>query len=121
MTETCAHHYALNQNGRLMGKRKGGIYDIKKIQMGMFIEKGDKLIECVQVLMSKSTIGEFDYQPKQDQDMLACALCSSYEYIEVHCPKYDQVMGVNSQFKPDQHVSVNSWQRQIKCIFKLEL
>lgn len=54
LTENNAHQYALNQNDKLMGLRKGGIDDVKSIEIEILIDKVDNLRESVLVLMSKS-------------------------------------------------------------------
>ncbi|CAA6674986.1 unnamed protein product [Spirodela intermedia] len=41
--------------------------------------------------------------------MAACALFSSYENVEIECPRYKGLMIMNDRVNPPQLIAENSW------------
>ncbi|CAA6663431.1 unnamed protein product [Spirodela intermedia] len=44
--------------------------------------------------------------------MIACALCSSYEHVEIECPKYEGLMPTNDRVRHPQLIVGNLWSKR---------
>ncbi|CAA7399897.1 unnamed protein product [Spirodela intermedia] len=44
--------------------------------------------------------------------MIACAFCSSYEHVEIECPRYEGLMAMNDRVRPAQLIVGNLWSKR---------
>ncbi|CAA6654036.1 unnamed protein product [Spirodela intermedia] len=85
--------------------------ETKVVESEMFLIFFDILTKDVNFLMDRSLTAPAQVfeQPIHDSDMTACALCSSYEYAEIECPRYEGLMTMNDRVRPPQLIAGNLW------------
>ena len=74
---------------------KGGLIDTKSAEMGMLLEKIDKMAKVQNLLLDRFHIcnGSEGLVPVALQEPLPCAHCSRLDHVETDCP----IMGIQGQ------------------------
>ena len=89
-----SHHNAAKPFGR-GAMLKGHMIDAKSAEMGMLLERIDKMAEVQNLLLDRLNIrnGSKGLAPVSLQEASSCANCSRFDHIELECP----VMAIQGQ------------------------
>ena len=89
-----SHHNAAKPFGRGV-MPKGQLIDTKSAEMGMLLERIDKMVEVQNLLLDRLNIrnGYEGLAPVSLQEATPCANCSRFDHIELDCP----VMAIQGQ------------------------
>ena len=92
MVAESSHHNAAKQFGR--GAMPKSI-DAKSAEMGMLLERIDKMVEVHNLLLDRLNIrdGSKGLAPISLQEASPCATCSRFDHVELDCP----VMAIQGQ------------------------
>ena len=95
VAENSHHHAAKSFRGR-SSPAKGGMLDAKAAEIGMLLDKIEKLTEAQNLIMDSLKVrpGSDGLAPVSHIDVSPCSHCSSFEHVELDCP----VMAIQGQF-----------------------
>ena len=83
-----SHHHAAKSFGGWSAPAKGGMLDAKAAEIGMLLDKIEKLKEAQNLIMDSLKIrpGSDGLAPVLHVDVSPCSHCSSFEHVELDCP-----------------------------------
>ena len=91
-----SHHHAAKSFRGWTTPAKGGMLDAKAAEIGMLLDKIEKLTEAHNLIMDSLKIrpGSDGLAPVSHVDVSPCSHCSSFEHVELYCP----VMAIQGEF-----------------------
>ena len=83
-----SHHHAAKSFGGRSAPTKGGMLDAKAVEIGMLLDKIEKLTKAHNLIMDSLMIRpSFDGLVSVSHiDVFLCSRCSSFEHVELDCP-----------------------------------
>ena len=100
VAENSHHHAAKSFEGR-SAPAKGGMLHAKAVEIGMILDKIEKLTEAQNLIMDslKIWLGSNGLALVSHSDVSSCSHCSSFEHVELDCP----VMAIRGPFTFRSH------------------